>query len=423
MSGTPHVVAIVDPYSTGAHLEAEFAARGWASVAVLSTPDLPRMFGPVPHADRFLEVIAGPDADQIVAALRRYPVSAAIPGCETGVPLADELAERLGLPGNGTAGSASRRDKHAMAQALVRHGVRAPQTIAVADPDAMVSWADERDLWPIVVKPPGSSASDGVTYCATPAEAHAAFGRLYGRTHRFGGRSDVVLAQELLVGQQYMVNTVSVNGDHYVAEIWEDTRRPVGDGVAYELEKLMMPGGEPQGALARYVSHVLDALGIAWGPAHSELMLTESGPVLIETGARLQGSFLLDSVRAATGQNHVTLAVDCYTDPARLAALVGQPYPVRRQLWVVALIAPYDGHLAADGAVAELRALPTLHDVIGDLSPGRPVSRTVDLLSAPAGLYLIADDAAELHRDCTRVRHLEANGLYVSATDRSSLRT
>ncbi|HVB45335.1 MAG TPA: ATP-grasp domain-containing protein [Streptosporangiaceae bacterium] len=415
MSGTGHVVAIVDPFSTGAHLQAEFAARGWPSVAVLSTPGIPGIFGALQHADRYLEVITGPDTEQVVAALRRFPVSAAIPGCETGVPFADELAERLGLPGNGTARSASRRDKQAMAKALVRHGVRAPQTIAAADPESMVRWADERDLWPIVVKPPASAGSDGVTFCATPAEARAAFGRLHRRSHRYGGRNDVVLAQELLAGQQFMVNTVSVNGDHYVAEIWEDTRRPVGGGVAYELEKLVTPGVEPQEALARYVSQVLDALGIAWGPAHSEVMLTDSGPVLIETGARTQGAFLLDSVRAATGHNHVTLTVDCYTDPGRLAALIGRPYPVRRQLWVVALIAPYDGHLATDGAVAELYGLPTLHDVIGDLSPGRPVSRTVDLNTAPAGLYLIADDAAELHRDYARIRHLEANGLYVSA--------
>jgi biotin carboxylase len=418
MSRTGHVAAIVDPYSTGAHLQAEFAARGWPSVAVLSTPDSPRAWGGLQHADRYLEVITGPDAGQIVAALRRYPVSAAIPGAETGVPLADELAERLGLPGNGTARSASRRDKEAMAEALVRHGVRAPQTIAAADQESMVGWADERNLWPIVVKPPGSAGSDGVTYCATPAQARAAFGRLYRRSHRRGGRNDVVLAQELLAGQQFFVNTVSVNGDHYVAEIWEDTRRPVTGGVAYDLEKLVMPGGEPQEALARYVSQVLDALGIAWGPAHSEVMLTSSGPVLIETGARMQGALLPDSVRAATGCNHVTLTVDCYTDPGRLAALIGRPYPVRRQLWVAALIAPYDGHLAADGAVAELRGLPTLHDVIGDLSPGRAVSRTVDLNTAPAGLYLIADDAAELRRDYARIRHLEANGLYVSAACR-----
>ena len=226
MSGTGHVAAIVDPYSTGAHLQAEFAARGWPSVAVLSTPGIPRMLGALKHADRYLEVITGPDADQVAAALRRYPVSAAIPGCETGVPFADELAERLGLPGNGTARSASRRDKQAMAEALVRHGVRAPRTIAVADPESMVRWADERNLWPIVVKPPGSSGSDGVTFCATPPQARAAFGRLYRRSHRYGGRDDVVLAQELLAGQQFIVNTVSINGDHYVAEIWEDTRRP-----------------------------------------------------------------------------------------------------------------------------------------------------------------------------------------------------
>jgi len=415
MSRTDHVAAIVDPFSVGAYLQAEFAARGWASVAVLSTPDIPGAWGGhLQNAGRYLEVITGPDPDQVVAALRRYPVSVAIPGCETGVPLADELAERLGLPGNGTAGSVSRRDKHAMAQALVRHGVRAPETIVAADPDSIVRWADERNLWPIVVKPPGSAGNDGVTRCATAAQARAAFARLYRRAHRYGGRNDVVLAQELLTGQQFFVNTVSVNGGHYVAEIWEDTRRPVpGGGVAYDVEKLMMPGGEPQQALARYVSQALDALGIAWGPAHSELMLTGSGPVLIETGARMQGALLPDTVRAATWHNHVTLTVDCYTDPGRLAALIGRPYPVRRQLWSAALIAPYDGHLADDGTVAELRSLPTLHDVIGDLSPGRPVSRTVDLNTAPAGLYLMADDAAELQRDYARIRHLEANGLYV----------
>ncbi len=416
MSGTGHVAAIVDPFSTGAHLQAEFAARGWQSVAVLSTPDSPAMWGGLQHAGRYLEVITGPDAEQVVAALRRYPVSAAIPGSETGVALADELAERLGLPGNGTAGSASRRDKEAMAQALVRHGVRAPATIAAADADSMVRWADERSLWPIVVKPPGSAGSDAVAFCGTAAQAREAFGHLYRRSHQYGGRNDVVLAQELLAGQQFYLNTVSVDGGHYVAEIWEDTRRPVAGGVAYELEKLMMPGGEPQETLARYVSQALDALGIAWGPAHSEVMLTSSGPVLIETGARMSGAILLDSVLAATGRNHVTLTVDCYTDPGRLAALVGRPYPVLRQMWMAALIAPYDGHLAADGAVAELYALPTLHAVIGDLSPGRPVSRTVDLHTAPAGLYLLADDAAELRRDCARIRHLEANGLYVPAT-------
>jgi len=415
MSGTGKVAAIVDPFSTGAYLQTEFAARGWSSVAVLSTPDSPAPFGGFQHADHYLEVITGPDADQVVAALRRYPVSAAIPGAETGVPFADELAERLGLPGNGIARSASRRDKHEMAKALVCHGVRAPETIATADPESMVSWADERNLWPIVVKPPGSAGSDGVTFCATQAQAHAAFGHLYRRSHRYGGRNDLVLAQELLAGRQYIVNTVSVNGHHYVAEIWEDMRRPAAGGVAYDVEKLVTPDGEPQEVVARYVSQVLDALGIAWGPAHSEVMLTSSGPVLIETGARMSGAFLPDSVRAATGSNHVTLTVDCYTDPARLAALVGRPYPVRRQLWDVTLIAPYDGRLAADGALAELHGLPTLHDVIGDLSPGRPVSRTVDLHTAPAGLYLIADDAAELHRDYARIRYLEANGLYIPA--------
>src|SRR5262249_59651370 len=116
---------------------------------------------------------------------------------------------------------------------------------------------------------------------------------------------------------------------------------------------------------------------------------------------------------AGAGRDGRRLTVGRCAEAGRRRGLVGTPYQARRQLRTVALIAPHDGHLAADGAVAELHGLLTLHAVIGDLSPGRPVSRTVDLSTAPAGLYLIADDAAELHRDYARIRHLEANGLYL----------
>ena len=35
---------------------------------------------------------------------------------------------------------------------------------------------------------------------------------------------------------------------------------------------------------------MLDALGIRFGPAHTEVMLTATGPVLVESGARMHGS-------------------------------------------------------------------------------------------------------------------------------------
>ena len=52
-----------------------------------------------------------------------------------------------------------------------------------------------------------------------------------------------------------------------------------------------MPGTEKeQSNLVEYVCEALDAIGIQYGPAHTEVMLTADGPVLIEVGARPQGA-------------------------------------------------------------------------------------------------------------------------------------
>jgi biotin carboxylase len=59
---------------------------------------------------------------------------------------------------------------------------------------------------------------------------------------------------------------------------------------------------------------VLDALGIRFGPAHTELMLTKEGPLLIEIGARLDGSDAPIIGERAYGINQIHLTADCYLD-------------------------------------------------------------------------------------------------------------
>lgn len=47
----------------------------------------------------------------------------------------------------------------------------------------------------------------------------------------------------------------------------------------------------PSHCISNY-THNTDALGIAHGPAHSEVMYTRAGPVLVEVGARPHGNSL-----------------------------------------------------------------------------------------------------------------------------------
>ncbi|MCE0446307.1 hypothetical protein LT493_20785 [Streptomyces tricolor] len=54
----------------------------------------------------------------------------------------------------------------------------------------------------------------------------------------------------------------------------------------YDYEEPVPVGSAEAAPPCRFVGAALDALGVRWGAAHTEVMLTERGPVLIESGAR-----------------------------------------------------------------------------------------------------------------------------------------
>lgn len=113
------LVAIVDPFSTGAHLAALAAKLGYGVVRVFSIWDSPvaALIQEGVDVDYFATVQfndQAPDQDaatnQCVRDLLNLPrqVIAVLPGAETGVELADRLAHRMGLRGNGEVGSFAR---------------------------------------------------------------------------------------------------------------------------------------------------------------------------------------------------------------------------------------------------------------------------------------------------------------------------
>jgi hypothetical protein len=59
----------------------------------------------------------------------------------------------------------------------------------------------------------------------------------------------------------------------------------------YDYEEPVAPDDPAARTLSNYLLPVLDTLGLH-GPAHSEIMLTDRGRVLIESGARIAGSIL-----------------------------------------------------------------------------------------------------------------------------------
>ena len=408
---TVHGAAVVvDAYSTGARLAPRFAAAGMPVVHVQSSPTLPEFYARAFRAGDFVEnVVHDGDLEATAARVTAHEPAFVVVGAEPGVPLADALSERLALPSNGSALSAARRDKNAMSEALRAAGLRTAEALKTGDAAEAVAWAGQRGDAPVVVKPLDSAGTDGVVICRDGSEIAAAFAANLGRPNALHGANEELLVQELLEGTQLFVNSVSWEGVHHVSEVWRDNKLRRGANFIYDYEELLSRHGEQQDQVVPYVEAVLDALAIRFGPAHTEVMLTATGPVLVESGARMHGSVPDEIVDRCT-PSHQTLTAEAYLDPASVARRAARPYELAAGAYCVMLISQYEGTIASDAGLREIEALPSFAGTISMLGPGDELKKTVDLFSCPGIIYLVDPDRARLKRDYDRIRELDAEG-------------
>ncbi|WP_338898161.1 ATP-grasp domain-containing protein [Streptomyces sp. TG1A-60] len=407
------VVAIVDAYSTASHLAPLFHDAGYDCLHVQSLEQPPDVFGSSFRPGDFLAtVVHRGDTARTLAAVAPYAPVALLPGAEIGVELADALSEALGLRTNGTALSTARRDKFRMMETVKAAGVPAADQILATDLATLLDWYGEDDRT-VVLKPVRSALNDGVSFCGTAGEVRAAFEALVGADSALGLRNDAVVAQEYLVGAEYYVNTVSLDGEHYVCDVWKTQHLGV-NGVRDLLggSALMVRRGPEQDLLTEYAFSVLDALGIRNGPAHTELKLTPQGPRLVETGARVCGAMLPLLTRAAIGESQLEWTVLAYTDPEAFEARRHTEYEVSRHAVCVNMIAPEAGKLVGLPKMADLRALESFHDVLLKVRPGEEISRTVNDLTYPMLVHLLHEVEGVVTHDYMTARYLDGEGFY-----------
>jgi len=408
------VCAIVDAYSTGCHLAAAFGRRGWTCVHVQSAPAvIPHYQASFRPGEFTRNVIHDGSPVRVAEELAAAGVRHVLAGAESGVSLAEWLAARLGLPGNDPALPGARRDKSLMASQLRRHGLDAPAGIRATARAEALAWTGRHGRWPVVVKPVESAATDQVHVCEDAAAVGRAFDGILGATNVLGSTNDAALVQEFLAGVELAVNTVSHAGRHHVAEVWRYAKRPGPDGtVVYDHEEAL-PAAAPLAVVAAgYVCRALDALGVRNGPAHSEVMHTGRGPVLLETGARLPGMVLPAAMTACFGVSQVELTVDAVVDPDGFDRLVGLPYTTRVHLRNVFLVSPRDGVLARDDQFQLLRDVPAFAGMSLSVRAGTRLRRTCDLWSSPGHVALAHTEASAVAAGHDRIRELEATVLY-----------
>ena len=396
-------------------LPQEFAKYGMQCLHVQSSGNITADFLASFRAGDFVQgfvVGAHGSLDKVMEGLSKYDIGCVVAGTETAVEVAEQLAALLDVAGNAPATSRLRRDKFKMHERLRAQGLSALAQANCTTVQQALDWAAQHATWPVVIKPTASAGADGVTFCDDLAQVKAAAEAVLGQRNKLGEMNDAIVIQEKLVGQQYIVNAVSLGGQHYISEIWRDDKIAVENAaLVCDREVLMPPDSDIALALQSYVIDCLDALGVREGPSHSELFKTTDGTlVLIETAARMQGTIDHKAVVEATGHSHVTLTALRYADPEQFSRLVGSRYERRTNLHCVTLCSPYDGIVVSNHCPETIGKLASFRSLIHTPAPGEAVARTIDLFTNPGIVYLANQDERNLEQEYRQIRQWESAG-------------
>ncbi|MCY7294561.1 ATP-grasp domain-containing protein [Alteromonas sp. a30] len=160
---------------------------------------------------------------------------------------------------------------------------------------------------PLMFKPLHGNASSGVSKLSGVEDIEPALVKL-----RESGFGFPVLVEAYLTGPEFSVEAISEGGQHVIIGITEKLK----DDITFiELGHIFPAQLDEQveKQINQYVDDVLSALGVTDGPTHTEIILTESGPRIVETHSRAGGDNIFRLMELSTG-------IDIYQYEARQLA-------------------------------------------------------------------------------------------------------
>lgn len=352
----------------------------------------------------------GEELEWVVSRLNGAVVEGVICGSDGGLATAERLQHVL-VPARSNGIEPARRDKFEMNQKCRAAGIpvaaqAAPSTWAEAA--SFLKELSERDELRAVLKPRRGQASVGVHLVHGWTEARAVYEGLmkYAVSNDATEVASGCVLQEVLVGREWIVDTVSRNGQHKALALWRyDKGEANGAPFVYFGVEARGVESDEEEQLVSYAMRVLDALGWRWGPAHLEIMSTTSGPRLVEINAgRWNGLDFKLIADVCFGGNAYDAGVAAYLDPTEFESLPdAPPCELACSGMLVVLCSYVQGKVIrmcneiVDGMESLVAFEPTVQ-------PGGHVSLTRDLDSAVGYAHLLHGDASVVEADYRRLR-------------------
>lgn len=213
------------------------------------------------------------------------------------------VAKELGLVGISEDTAMKATNKALMRDALCEYGVPVPKYFKVSTKDEYKSII-QNFLSAFIVKPADNSGSRGIFLVSDHTDYELAMAA-YDHSRKYSRNGEIVV-EEYMQGPEVSVETISLNGLCHVIQITDKITTGAPHFVEMGHSQPSMLTDIIKQKVAEVAIAANRALDIQNGPSHTEIIVTDEGPKIVELGARLGGDFITTHlVPLSTGINMI----------------------------------------------------------------------------------------------------------------------
>lgn len=237
----------------------------------------------IPYADKFYEV-STIDKEKVLEAAKDF-MPDGIMTLASDMPMRSValVCEKLNLSGISSDTAVKATDKGEMIKAFKKYDVPSPWFF-IAENEKVFNEIKDKIDYPCIMKPVDNSGSRGVVLVKNLDELRDNFNYSISQSRGAG-----VIIEEYMEGNEVSVEIMVVNGKVNVLAITDKLTTGAPHFVEMGHSQQSKFDGETKEKIKDVATKAVKAVGIDKGPAHVEIMVTKSGPKMIELGARMGG--------------------------------------------------------------------------------------------------------------------------------------
>lgn len=215
---------------------------------------------------------------------------------EMSVEMAHIIAKEFNIPGP-LMNTRHFRDKTEMRSLLSKDQFLLPKYYKIHSLDEAMEISRELE-YPFILKPADYGGSSGVYLINNDTDLKNQFDSVILKS-----KSNTCLMEEYIDGPEFSVETITSQGVHYILGVTQKsiTKPPYFIEISHIFPAILSK--EDYQNIIKVTKRALDILQIQRGASHTEIKLTNSGPLIIEVAGRLGGDSIPKLIWLSTGLN------------------------------------------------------------------------------------------------------------------------